>query len=116
VSVPAMFLVAGILHAAGAGMIFAGGLMELVKSVPLDLRGRMMGYYGLPGFVMMGVGPMLSEWFVYRWGFKVIFVSIPIICAAIAVILTRLPGPLAPQGRSPHPFSESLRQNLTRLS
>ena len=114
-SVPAMILLARILHAAGAGMIFAGALMQLVKSVPLHLRGRMMGYYGLPGFVMMGVGPMLSEWFVYRWGFKVIFVSIPVICAAIAVILTRLPGPLAPQGRSPQPFSESLRASLPGL-
>jgi predicted MFS family arabinose efflux permease len=58
---------------------------------------------------------MLSEWFVYRWGVKVIFVSIPIICAAIAIILTRLPGPLAPRGRRPQPFSEALRASLPGL-
>src|SRR6266508_6701584 len=43
-SVSSMILVARILHAAGAGMIFAGALMQLVKSVPQHLRGRIMAY------------------------------------------------------------------------
>ncbi len=68
-----MIFPARVFHAAGAAMVFAGALMELVKSVPLHLRGRMIGYYGLPGFVMMGLGPMTSEWFVYRWGFASYF-------------------------------------------
>lgn len=106
---------ARILHAAGAAMIFAGALMHLLKSVPIHLKGRMMGYYGLPGFVMMGVGPLFSEWFAYRWGFRGIFLAIPLIFAALAWILSRLPRPLEPRGTRRQPFSEALRASVPSL-
>ena len=109
-----MIFPARVFHAAGAAMVFAGALMELVKSVPLHLRGRMIGYYGLPGFVMMGLGPMTSEWFVYRWGFGAIFLAIPLIYAALALILSWLPRPLA-AGSPRHPFSEAFRDSVLRL-
>ena len=105
---------ARVFHAAGAAMVFAGALMELVKSVPPRLRGRMIGYYGLPGFVMMGVGPITSEWFVYRWGFATIFGAIILIYAVLALILSRLPRPLA-TGVPPQPFSEAFRDSVLRL-
>ena len=105
---------ARVFHAAGAAMVFAGALMELVKSVPPHLRGRMIGYYGLPGFVMMGVGPMTSEWFVYHWGFASIFGAVILIYAGLALILSRLPRPLA-TGVPPQPFSEAFRDSVRRL-
>ena len=79
---------ARILHGAGAGMIFTGALIQLVKSVPLHLRGRMMGYFGLPGFVMLGLGPLVSEWLVDVWGFEGIFLAVGLIHAATACVLT----------------------------
>jgi MFS family permease len=109
-----MIFAARVFHAAGAAMVFAGALMELVKSVPLHLRGRMIGYYGLPGFVMMGLGPMTSEWFVYRWGFPAIFLAIPLLYAGLAFILSCLPRPLA-AGVPQHPFSEVFRESVVRL-
>lgn len=110
-----LLFVARVLHAAGAGMIFAGALMQLVRSVPMHLRGRMMGYYGLPGFVMMGLGPILAEWFAYRWGFSVIFAFVPLISVLIAWILTLLPRPLAPRGTGRRPFISALGESLPGL-
>jgi len=113
--IPAMVFPARVLHAAGAGMIFSGALMQLVRSVPLHLRGRVMGYYGLPGFVMMGFGPIIAEYSAYRWGFKVIFSSIPAIAASIAWILTLLPRPLAPRGVRREPLFQAFRASLPGL-
>jgi MFS family permease len=113
---PSLIFAARVLHAAGAALITAGVLIELIGQVPLHLKGRMIGYFGLPGFVMLGAGPVLSEWFVYRWGFKGTFVSIILIFATMGVLLTRLPSRLAaPRPPTREPFVTGFRHSFPLL-
>ena len=56
---PVLIFPARIFEAVGAAMVSMAVLIVLVNSVPVHLKGRMMGYFGLPGFVMLGVGPVL---------------------------------------------------------
>ena len=88
---PSLVFPARILHAAGVALISAGAMIQLIQSVPLRLRGRMMGYFGLPGFIMMGLGPLLAEWLVYRWDFRAMFLSLPVLFIAIGWFVWRLP-------------------------
>lgn len=111
----AVLFAARVFHATGAAMIFTGALMQLLRSVPLQLRGRMMGYFGLPGFVMMGVGPVIAEWLVHHSGFRGVFVSIPMIFGVVAWILSRLHRPLVPKGTRREPFSEGLRASFADM-
>jgi MFS family permease len=112
---PVMIFPSRVLHGAGTAMVFTGALMQLLRSVPLDLRGRVMGYYGLPGFVMLGIGPALSEWFIYHWGFEGIFVSIPIMFLAVTWILLRLARPWTPIEVRRQSFTEALSASIPRL-
>jgi predicted MFS family arabinose efflux permease len=64
---------------------------------------------------MMGLGPVMAEYFAYRWGFKVIFASIPVLSVLIAWVLTRLHQPLAPHGVRPQPYFEAMRASLPGL-
>ncbi|NWG12315.1 MAG: MFS transporter, partial [Acidobacteria bacterium] len=82
---------ARVLHAAGVAIISAGVLIQLTQSLPMRLRGRMMGYFGLPGFVMLGLGPVVSEWLLYRWDFRILFLSLPVLFLTIGGVLYRLP-------------------------
>jgi len=111
-TVPDLIFLARVLHGAGAAMIFAGALLQLLVAVPIHLRGRMIGYYGLPGFVMLGIGPLMAEWIGYRWGFRGVFFTIPVIFLGIAWILLRLTRPIGPKGLRRTPFFESLRAVL----
>jgi MFS family permease len=98
---PALIFVARTLHGAGAAMIYVGALMDLLQAVPPELRGRMIGYFGLPGFFMLGIGPPLSEWLIYRWGFEGIFFSVPVMFVVVAAVLARIPRSIerAPAGQ-----------------
>ena len=66
------------LHGAGSALISTGALIQLMRSVPMELRGRMIGYFGLPGFVMLGVGPFLAERLIRLWGFVGYCVDFPV--------------------------------------
>lgn len=111
---PLLIFPARMLHAVGVATVSAAVLLLLVNSVPARLKGRMIGYFGLPGFVMLGVGPFVSEAFIYRWGFQGTFLCILGIFLAVAGILSRLPRPLAPRG-SRQPFSKALRASIPGL-
>ena len=113
---PALIFPARVLHAAGMALISAGAVIQLIQSVPLRLRGRMMGYFGMPGFIMMGVGPALAEWLVYRWSFRAVFVSIPLLFGALSLLLWRLPRvePVRDPARSA-PFIQSFRVSFPLL-
>lgn len=104
-----------VLHGAGAALITASALIQLTQSVPLELRGRMMGYFGLPGFVMLGVGPLLSEWTLHVWGFGGIFLSVLMVFLLAGWILSKLPRPLSPRGIRRPPFFHSLHATVPRL-
>jgi MFS family permease len=105
---------ARILHGAGAAMVSAGALIQLIQTVPPHLKGRMIGYFGLPGFVMLGIGPLASEWFVYAWGFQGTFLLILVLFIVIFGVLTRLPRQLNREtGR--RSFSEALKFTYPRL-
>lgn len=112
---PALIFAARAFHAVGTASISAAVLISLVNSVPNHLRGRMIGYFGLPGFVMLGLGPFLSEWFIYRWGFEGTFVAIALIFILIGVILWRLPRPLAQRENQRARFSEALLASVPSL-
>lgn len=112
---PLLIFPARALHAMGAAVVSAAVLILLINSVPAHLKGRMIGYFGLPGFVMLGVGPVFSEAFIYRWGFEGVFTSVAVIFLLVTLILSRLARPLAPPGLVRPPFLESLRATLPGL-
>ena len=88
---PGLVFPARLFHGAGAGLISSAALIELTKTVPVELKGRIIGYFGLPGFVMIGLGPAICEWLVYTWGFGATFLLILIVFLLTAWLLARLP-------------------------
>lgn len=110
----AIFL-ARILHGAGLGMVSASAMIQLIKSVPMELRGRMIGYFGLPGFIMLGGGPALAEQFVSLAGHEGLFLCIIPIFLLTALILLQLPRPLSTEGPRAESFTEAFRANFPRL-
>ena len=112
---PLVIFPARLLHAAAAAMIFSGALLQLLKSVPAPVRGRMIGYFGLPGFVTMGAGPFLSEWVIYHWGFQGVFWLIPGLFVAIALILANLKRPLVSKKVQRQPFLPALKTSFIAL-
>jgi len=94
VSYPVVVLAARAAHSTAAAFVYTGALLQLVSSVPLSIRGRMMSYFSLPGFVMIGVGPWLAEWLVHQWGFEVIPFALVLIFTIIIALLTKLVSPV----------------------
>ncbi len=111
---PWLVFAARICQAVGAGTVATAVLILLVNSVPGHLRGRVMGYYGLPGFIFLGLGPFFSEWLIQVSGFAGTFVAILLIFVTVTWILSRLPRPLAPKGTR-RQFFEGLWVTLRRL-
>lgn len=109
-----LIFLARIFHGAGAGLVSAGVLIHLVHSVPSELRGRMIGYFGLPGFVMLGLGPPLSEWLQGRWGLAATLLLLLVLFATVGAMISRLPRPLS-RRRHPRPFLVSARLNWPPL-
>ncbi|MXZ34965.1 MAG: MFS transporter [Acidobacteria bacterium] len=112
---PDAIFAARALHGAGAAMVGAGALFHLVRSVPQNLKGRVMGYFGLPGFVMMGVGPLIAERLRHSWGMAGVFTLILVNFVAVGVLLRCLPRPLAPKGTRREPFSRAFRESFPNL-
>jgi MFS family permease len=112
---PWLIFVARFLHALGAAMIFVGALMQMIESVPVQYRGRMIGYYGLPGFVMMGLGPVLSEWFVYHWKHAGVFIAEPVLFLAILIALSTLPRKVRKETAPKLPLLHGFRESLDPL-
>ncbi|MGH9340639.1 MAG: MFS transporter [Acidobacteriota bacterium] len=112
---PAVIFAARVLHGAGAALVTAGVLIQLLQSVPQQLKGRMLGYFGLPGFIMLGLGPLASEWFIVRWGFSGTFTTLLILFGAIAWVLTRLQRPIVPAHFKRQPFLLVLRETFPNL-
>ena len=110
---PNLVFLARLLHGGGSALILAGALINLVRSVPQGLRGRMMGYFGLPGFVVLGVGPFLAESLVEYTGFVGTFSTIMVVTLLIGWIVRGLPRPLSTTKREP--FLRALHINLPRL-
>jgi MFS family permease len=110
-----LIFAARILDATGYALIYAGVLLEFMQSVPVPLRGRMIGYFGLPGFIMIGAGPLVAEWFVSRWGYRGVF-PVPLISyLLIGVFLWRLPSVLRPVPGRHEPFRKTFRDTFPAL-
>jgi len=112
---PEAVFAARALHGAGAAMVRSGALFHLVRSVPQNLKGRLMGFFGLPGFVMMGLGPAFAEALRHSWGMVGVFTLIPVSFLAVVILLRRLPRPLAPKGTRREPFSRAFRESFPNL-
>ncbi|MBI4444710.1 MAG: MFS transporter [Acidobacteria bacterium] len=110
-----LFFAARVVHAMGTGMVTAGALIGLVHSVPLHLKGRVIGYFGLPGFVMLGIGPAVAEAFIFNWGFLVTFVALTFFFFSMVIILLRLPRNLSGPDPSGGSFVDGLRLTVPRL-
>ena len=105
---------ARILHAVGLALIAGGVVVHLVRSTPPALRGRVVSYFGVPGLVMMAIGPLLAEILMSRWGMAPIFLSVPLTFLLVAGLIWRLPRPLA-SGFRREAFWESFRANVPTL-
>ncbi|MFB3905856.1 MAG: MFS transporter [Acidobacteriota bacterium] len=112
-----LIIPARMFHGAAAGLISSGALIQLTQSVPVQRKGQVIGYFGLPGFVMIGIGPLLAEWLVYKWGFQASFLLILVAFGLTGWLLVKLPQPL-PGGdvsRSRSPFHVVLKASVVRL-
>ncbi len=110
-----LIIPARMFHGAGAGLISSGALIQLTQSVPIERKGQVIGYFGLPGFIMIGIGPLLAEWLVYAWGFQISFLLILIAFALNGWLLLRLPQSLTEGSRSRTPFHVILKASFVRL-
>ena len=97
---PEALFAARALHGAGASMVRSGALFHLVRSVPQKLKGRVMGYFGLPGFVMMGLGPVMAETLRHSWGMVGVFTLILVSFVAVVILLSPPTASLGSQGHS----------------
>ena len=95
---PDFIFLARILHGSGAAMVTAGVVFHLVDSVPDHLERRMLGYFGLPGFVMLAAGPSLAEFFQRFGGIGGTFLAILGIHGSMIWIIRQLPESL--QGKT----------------
>ena len=109
-----LLFVARVFHGIGAGMIQAGVIIHLIESVPPHLKGPMIGYYGLPGFVMLGAGPYLAQFLQERWELQATFYVLLLNFAATAAVLLTLPRPLVPPRRLRR-FFRAMKVNFPRL-
>ncbi|RPI23217.1 MAG: MFS transporter [Acidobacteria bacterium] len=110
-----LIIPARMFHGAGAGLISSGALIQLTQSVPMHRKGQVIGYFGLPGFVMIGVGPLLAEWLVYAWGFQTSFLLVVTSFALTGWLLRRLPRSLVEASPSRAPFRVVLKASFVRL-
>ena len=115
IEVPDLIFVARAVHASGTALVMTGAMVQMIQSVPIQLRGRMLGYFGLPGFVMLGLGPAISEWLVYRWGFEAVFVALIVFFALAGFVLYRLPGSTLVGRNSPVRLMQALRLSFPAL-
>lgn len=113
--IPMLIFAARILDASGYALIYAGVLMELIQSVPEQLRGRMIGYFGMPGFIMIGAGPIAAAWFISHWGFGGVFMVPVVTYVLIGVFLWRFPASLRPPASWHEPFGKAVRETLPSL-
>ncbi len=110
-----LIIPARMFHGAGAGLISSGALIQLTQSVPMERKGQVIGYFGLPGFVMIGIGPLLAEWLVYAGGFQTSFLLILVAFGLTGWLLFRLPQSLVDAPRSRTPFHVILKASFVRL-
>ncbi|RPJ59482.1 MAG: MFS transporter [Acidobacteria bacterium] len=110
-----LIIPARLFHGAAAGLISSGALIELTQSVPMERKGQVIGYFGLPGFVMIGIGPLLAEWLVYIGGFQTSFLLILVSFALTGWLLLRLPQSLVDAPASRTPFYIVLKASFVRL-
>lgn len=109
-----LLIVARVLHGAGTGLILAGVLIHLIESVPAHLKGRMIGYFGLPGLVMLGAGPFISQILQNHWELWATFCVVSLAFVAVALILLMLPRPLV-RRRGRRRFFIGMKLNFPRL-
>lgn len=112
---PNLFFLARVLHGSGSALVIAGAVFHLVDSVPAYLRGRMLGYFGLPGFVMLAGGPSLSEVLKNFGGMGGTFSGVLVIYLMLVVIVRRLPESLQREHSLSEPLMQAFKDNFLRL-
>lgn len=65
---PYAILPARILHGIGSAFAYSGVLYLFLDRLPMRLRAKAIGYYGLPGVAMAMVGPAIAENLERNWG------------------------------------------------
>ncbi|HXK62145.1 MAG TPA: MFS transporter [Acidobacteriota bacterium] len=110
-----LIIPARMLHGAAAGLITSGALIQLTQTVPLERKGQIIGYFGLPGFVMMGIGPLIGEWLAYAGGFQSSFWLVLIIFGLTGWLLYRLPRSLVDSSKPRPPFHVVFKASFVRL-
>jgi len=112
---PNMIFLGRMLHGSGTALVISGAVFHLSDSVPVHLRGRMLGYFGLPGFVMLAAGPSLSEILKKFGGIGGTFAGVLVIYLTLVVILRRLPASLQREDLPSEPLIHTFKENFFRL-
>ena len=112
---PNIIFLARMLHGSGSALVIAGAVFHLADSVPVHLRGRMLGYFGLPGFVMLAGGPSLSELLKKLGGIGGTFAGVLVIYLMLIVVLRKLPESLQRQDLPSEPLVQTFKENFVRL-
>lgn len=112
---PTFIFVARALHGSGSALVIAGAVFHLVGAVPAHLKGRMLGYFGLPGFVMLAAGPSLSELLKKVGGIGGTFAGVLAIFLLLVLVLRRLPESMQREDLPSEPLAQTFRENFLRL-
>lgn len=112
---PNIIFVARMLHGSGSALVIIGAISHLADSVPVHLKGRMLGYFGLPGFVMLAAGPSLSEILKKFGGIGGTFAGVLVIFLTLVVILRRLPESLERKDLPSESLVQEFKKNFLRL-
>jgi MFS family permease len=112
---PSIIFLARMLHGSGSALVISGAIFHLADSVPVHLKGRMLGYFGMPGFVMLAAGPSLAEILKKLGGIGGTFAGVLVIHLMLIVILRRLPESLQREDLPSEPFLHTVRENFLRL-
>lgn len=112
---PNVIFLARMLHGSGSALVISGAVFHLADSVPVHLKGRMLGYFGLPGFVMLAGGPSLSELLKKLGGIGGTFAGVLVVYLALIVILRRLPRSLQREDLPAEPLVQTFKENFARL-
>ncbi|MBM3801002.1 MAG: MFS transporter [Acidimicrobiia bacterium] len=112
---PNTIFAARMLHGSASALVTIGVVSHLADSVPVRLKGRVLGYFGVPGFVMLAAGPSLSEILRKASGVGGAFAAVFAIYLILISILRHLPESLQREDLPSEPLVHMLRENFRRL-
>ncbi len=87
--------------AVAGGAMFTSFVTYASDVIPVTRRAQGLAWFGLWGMASNGLGPLIGEWLIRRWGFAVFFLAAATLALACLATIARLE-------EHPHPRPSSL--------